>query len=98
MAYNASLQCAAAALHASGYRTRGEGHHERVINSLKFTVKASEEMISQLHRIRIKRNRSSYDIAGTTSEQEVKEALEFALELKSMVKSWLRENHPELLG
>jgi hypothetical protein len=32
IAYNASLQCAMAALFAEGYRAVGEGHHEKPIN------------------------------------------------------------------
>jgi uncharacterized protein (UPF0332 family) len=96
IAYNASLHCALAALFAAGFRTAGEGHHKRIIDSLKFTIKASDDLIRQLNRFRIKRNKVTYDLAGTTSEQEVKEAIELALYMDNQLKNWLRQNHPEL--
>ena len=38
IAFNAALQAATAALRASGYRTAGQGHHVRVIDSLALTI------------------------------------------------------------
>jgi uncharacterized protein (UPF0332 family) len=96
IAYNASLQCANAALYAAGFRTAGEGHHERVINSLKFTINAPDELIKQLNRFRIKRIKVTYDLAGSTSEQEVSEAIQVAMLLQDRVKKWLKQKHPEL--
>ena len=96
IAFNASLQCANTALYASGFRTAGEGHHERVINSLKFTMNASEDLINQLNRFRNKRIKATYDMAGAISDQEVAEAIKFARSLFDQVKKWLQKNHPEL--
>ena len=60
MAYNASLRCATIALNVCGYRTSGEGHHERLIDSLKYTIGADPDLIAKLHSFRKKRNVSSY--------------------------------------
>ena len=98
VAYNACLQCAFIALHASGYRTTGEGHHERAINSLKFTIKAPEELIRELNGFRKKRINSTYNRAGVSSEHEAKEAIALATKLKVMVTDWLKKNHSELIG
>lgn len=98
MAYNAALRYATIALYACGYRTAGEGHHERLIESLKYTIGAGPDLIAKFHRFRKKRHISSYDIAGTVSEYEVEEAIKFAQELYRLVKQWLRENHSELVG
>ena len=96
MAYNAALRCAAIALNVCGYRTAGEGHHERSIESLKYTINADPDLIDKFNRFRKKRHISSYDMAGTVSEYEVDEAIRFARELYKLVKDWLKKNHPEL--
>lgn len=96
-AYNACLQCAAIALHASGYRPAGQSHHERIIESLRYTLNPSDDIIRQLQRFRNKRIKSVYDRAGTTSEQEVKEAIKLAQKLRGMVKEWLAQNHSDLI-
>lgn len=96
MAYNAALRCATIALHACGYRTAGEGHHERLIESLKHTIDADPDLIAKFHRFRKKRHISSYDMAGTVSEYEVDEAIKFVWELHGLVKDWLKKNHLEL--
>lgn len=97
IAFNASLQCGMIALMASGYRASGEGHHERVITSLRYTVKAPEMTIRQLNRLRKKRITITYDAAGTVSDQEVSEAIALAKELRRTVGQWLTEKHPDLL-
>ncbi|MFQ6003356.1 MAG: HEPN domain-containing protein [Candidatus Zixiibacteriota bacterium] len=96
MAYNASLRYATTALNACGYRTSGEGHHERLIESLRHTINADLDLIEKLHRFRKKRHVSSYDMAGSVSEYEVEEAIKLAKELGRLVKGWLKKNHPEL--
>ena len=97
IAYNAALQAATAALAASGYRAEGEAHHYRVIQSLAYTIKANEIFIAQLDKFRKKRNIGSYERAGGVSEQEVKEMVALAKDVKDEVIAWLKKNHPELL-
>ncbi|MGB7062726.1 MAG: hypothetical protein WBF13_10315 [Candidatus Zixiibacteriota bacterium] len=96
MAYNASLRYATIALNVCGYRTSGEGHHERLIESLKYTLNADSDVIAKLHRFRKKRHVSSYDMAWIVSELEVEEAMKLAQELGELVKRWLKKNHPGL--
>jgi len=96
MAYNASLRYATIALNACAFRTAGEGHHARLIESLKYTIGADPNIIAQLHSFRKKRNVSSYDVAGTVSQYELDEAIKLAQELFGLVKEWLKKKHPEL--
>ncbi len=97
IAYNAALQAATIALYACGFRASREAHHLRVIQSLKFTIKADKEIIDQLDQFRKKRNISDYESAGQVSDSEASEMLELAISLRDTVKEWLSENHPELI-
>jgi uncharacterized protein (UPF0332 family) len=97
MAFNASLQCANAALMASGYRAASQtGHHERIINSLKYTIGMSGEIIDQLNKFRNKRIKATYDLAGAISDYEVEEAIKLAKQILKSVIEWLAKYHPEL--
>lgn len=98
IAYNASLGCATIALRASGYRApEGDGHHFRTIESLRYTLTPSGELITALQAIRKKRAVVSYDAAGTVTEVEVTEALNVAIELSRLLYEWLRTNFPGLM-
>jgi HEPN domain-containing protein len=96
IAHNAALQAATAALAATGYRARKEGHHYRVIQSLAYTIKAEPALIRQLDKFRQKRNISDYERAGLVTEQEAEEMLALAKQLRNDVEQWLRIHHPEL--
>jgi hypothetical protein len=97
-AYNAVLTLATAALHASGYRTPGHvaGHHARTIQSLALTLGVEAALVDQLDVCRKKRNASTYDVAGTISEEEVKTLLQIARDLRRRVQAWLHSQHPQL--
>jgi hypothetical protein len=98
IAYNACLGCATVALRVSGYRIPGgAGQHYRTIQSLRFTINPSEDIISSLENMSRKRAIVSYDAAGIISEAEVEEAIQLAKDLKVLVLKWLKENHRELL-
>lgn len=97
-AFNAVLTAATIALRAAGYRTSSQaGHHLRTLESLEFTIGADARTIGKLRVFNNKRNKSSYDVAGVVSDQELQSLLKFAEELRVGVLSWLREHHPELL-
>jgi len=85
------------ALMVSGYRASGEGHHERVINSLRYTIELPEMTIKQLNRLRKKRITITYDAVGTVSDQEVSEAIALAKELRKIIGQWLAEEYPDLI-
>lgn len=97
IAYNAALQVATAALAAAGYRATREAHHYRVIQSLAYTIKTDKNLINRLDKFRKKRNIGSYERAGAISEQEAKEMVALAKDLRDEVMAWIKKNHPELL-
>ena len=90
IAYNAALQCAKAALAASGYRPTRESHHYRLIHSLTYTIQADEKMVIQFDMFRKKRNISDYMRAGEVSDQEVKEMIALAKRLRTRVGEWIK--------
>jgi hypothetical protein len=96
IAYNAALQAAAAALAAAGFRPSRESHHFRVIHSLQFTVRPGQAVIQQFDMFRKKRIIGGYERAGTVSDQEAKEMLTLAEQVKAQTIKWLRAEHPQL--
>ena len=98
IAYNAALRCATAALYAAGYRVSREMHHQRTIHSLAHTIRQDPETIKTFDSFRRLRNVSDYDQAGMVSKQQANEMLQLAIDLRSRVTKWLREQHPELMN
>jgi HEPN domain-containing protein len=96
IAHNAALQAARVALAAVGYRARKEGQHYLVLQSLAFTIEADPATIRQLDKFREKRNISDYERAGLVTEQEAKEMIALAKQLRRDVEQWLRTHHPGL--
>jgi hypothetical protein len=98
MAYNAALQLASIALHASGYEaTKGGGAHNYTIESLRFTLKPPLETIDALQAFRSKRVAAMYERTGIASQSEVDELRSLAIELKNQVEAWLKVKYPDLL-
>ncbi len=97
IAYNAALQCATAALAASGYRAARDSHHFRIIQSLSLTLGVNSKVVDQLDAFRKKRNVSDYEQAGTISSAEADEITVLARDLRKQVEEWLRQKHPGLL-
>jgi len=96
IAYNACLGCATIALRASGYRIpSGAGQHYRTIQSLRFTLKPPNDLISSLEGISKKRGIISYDEAGTISEAQAEEAILLAKDMKALLLKWLKDKHRE---
>lgn len=98
MAFNAALKFATIALNICGYRSSEDGHHQRTIDSLKYTIGANSDFISQFQAFRKKRSISSYDRAGTVSEREVAEAIRLANDLQVKVREWVKKNHPSFIS
>lgn len=97
-AFTAALTAATTALRASGCRTATQaGHHVKTIESLELTINADQKVIRKLKTFNNKRNKSSYDVAGAVSDQELKEMTKLATALQSQVTLWLKKSHPELL-
>jgi hypothetical protein len=96
IAYNSALQMAVAALAASGYRASHDAHHYRVIQSLRFTIKADTTLITRFDKFRKKRNIGGYERAWAVSDQEASEMLVLARELREEIEGWLRKHHSNL--
>lgn len=94
--YNAALQLATLALAASGYRPGRERAHERAILSLRETIGVSAATVDLLDAVRRKRNRGSYERAGTTSAAEAAELHRVVTELRRDVVQWLKKTHRAL--
>ena len=95
--FNAMLALANTALRASGYRTTNQqGHHARTIETLEYTIGVDPKLIRKLLAFSKKRNVASYDSAGSVSNQELKDILNTAEELRDTVEIWLGMAHPEL--
>ncbi len=97
IAYNAALQCAKAALAASGFRAVKGSHHFRVIRSLEYTIGADGKTLGSLDAFRKKRNVSEYNHAGSITEKELDEMAALAGRLRDAVEGWLRAKHPGLM-
>jgi len=96
IAYNAALQCAQAALAAVGFRSAKDGHHYRVVQSLKLTLKVEDKIIRKLDAFRKKRNISEYNQAGSVTEIVLNEMIALADHLRKATEAWLVENFPAL--
>ena len=97
-AFGAALTAATAALRASGYRTATQAdHHIKTIESLELTIKADSKFIQRFKAFNNKRNKSSYDIAGSVSDQDLDAMRKLAAELRDTLYAWLREFHTNLL-
>jgi hypothetical protein len=102
-AYNGILTLANIGLRASGFRVSlGQGHHQRVIESLEYTLTtqdatAREKWVRKIKSHSQKRNTTSYDLAGGVSPTELAQVMKDLTLLREQVKAWLKEAHPELL-
>ena len=97
-AYNAALQLATVVLLASGYRViTGKGHHFLTISSLQYTMgQSAVSRLNYLNSCRQLRNKTDYDRAGVTDEQEVEELLTEVSQFRKDVVAWLEKHYPHL--
>jgi hypothetical protein len=97
-AFAGALSAANLALRASGYRTRVQtGHHQKILESLELTIQADPRLIQKLLLFSKKRNATSYDSAGSISQQDLLNVIKVADELGKSVMAWMREHHSELM-
>lgn len=97
-AYSAMRSLCQLALHAEGYRVHRDHGHERVIESLKYTL--GPEWTGQadyFDRCRRKRHKLMYDGADVVGQTDADELLESAKELRKSVVAWLRSKHADLV-
>jgi hypothetical protein len=102
-AYNGILTLANVALRANGFRVSpGQGHHQRVIESLEYTLTTldSDSRQKWVRKIKVhsqKRNTTSYDSAGGVSSIDLAQIIKDLTILKEQVELCLKETHPEIL-
>jgi len=98
-AYNAALQLATIALHATGYRCAGAAHHWATFHVLSEIMGTqAQARADYLESCRTKRNMTDYDRAGAISNQEVDEILAEARAFRNDLLRWLTRHHPVLLS
>lgn len=76
---------------AHGYRARGENQHRTTIDFASAALPEAEELLDKLHRIRRRRHRAVYDVAGQVSAAEVEETLNLARKLVPVLKEGATE-------
>jgi len=86
IAYNSMLQACHALMAAHGYRARGENQHRTTIEFAAAATPEAEELLDKLNRIRRRRHRAVYDVAGQVSASEVEEVLTLARKLVPILK------------
>lgn len=91
------LTLAEIALFASGYRAARNRHHERTLESLRYTLELDNSTVALLQTLRQKRNVAEYDSAGTISDREAENAFSTAKELDFQVRQWLESKYPNLI-
>ena len=98
IAYNSALKLCTILLHASGYRPEKNLQHFRTLAALPLILgdKRNEDA-AYLDACRIKRNSVEYDMAGIATEQDARELLAFAKQLRLDVLEWLKQQHPDLI-
>jgi hypothetical protein len=97
-AYKAIMQCALAAMMATGHRpsTSEPGHHQTLIQSLPLTLGVPNETWVLLDALRRKRNTTDYSGEAVQPEM-VDEATAQAAALLKTLRAWLKTHHPDLL-
>jgi hypothetical protein len=97
-AYKAVMQCALAAMMASGYRpsTSEPGHHATLIQALPLTLGVANETWVVLDALRRKRNSNDYT-GDTVTADMVAECAAQAGRLMVLLKKDLKQKHPALL-
>jgi uncharacterized protein (UPF0332 family) len=98
IAYNAALKICTILLYAKGFRPERNLAHYRTLNSLPLILgKEKEEDATYLDACRSKRNIIEYDYAGSITNMEADELIDFVSELNDEVIKWLGNNHPEFM-
>jgi hypothetical protein len=102
-AYNGILTLTNIALRANGFRVgAGQGHHQRVIESLTHTLTtqdetAREKWVRKIKAHSQKRNAASYDAAGAVSPNDIAQIIRDLASLQEQVIGYLKQAHTELL-
>lgn len=99
-AYDAALQLCMIALHASGYQAgKGQGHHKRGIDSLRYTLgERWSDMADHIECCSRLRGQAMYERIGVVSDEDARDLLDTATQLRTDVVQWLKTNYPALVA
>ena len=98
IAYNAALKLCTALLYASGYRADRQLQHKRTIDALPLILGEGRAKDARyLDRCRVKRHEVEYETAGSATDADADELIEFTVRLRGEAVVWLRAKHPELM-
>jgi len=99
IAYNAALKLCTILLYAEGYRPEKTLQHYRTMQALPLILGDRHEADAKyLNTCRNKRNVVEYDYVGGVAEEDVKELIAFADELRKEVIQWLKTKHPNFVS
>ena len=91
VAYNAVLQASRALMFSKGYRPSGSEAHKNTFAFVSVALgKDFEELTAYFDRMRNKRNRAIYDVAGLITETEARNLLSKAADFVKLIKSRLK--------
>ena len=98
-AYAAMLQLCIVPLRAAGYQVRkGESHHKRAIDSLRYTLgEGWEDTADYIERCSRQRGQAMYERIDVVSDEDADELLGKAQQLRVDVVAWLKVNHADLV-
>ena len=96
-AYTAMLKIGRALLFLKGYRSKGPGQHETVVEVAGSILgKGFGSLTEQFDRMRRKRNTLMYDIGGLLSHAEAQEAFKTAEHYLEKVRDFMEKEDPQL--
>jgi hypothetical protein len=97
-AHAATIAVDAAALAAEGYRAGKERHHERLLDSLRYTLDIDPRLLKQLHDVRRARNAMMYEQLGDTTPADAEAIITRARGIRDSVVGWLRARQGDLMA
>lgn len=96
-AYTAMLKMGRALLFLKGYRPKGQGQHETVVQAAGFILgKEFESLTRQFNQMRQKRNKLIYDIGGLVSHSEAEEAFQAAEKYLDKIRQFMEDEDSQL--
>ena len=96
-AYTAMLKIGRALLFLKGYRPRGQGQHEAVVQAAGFILgRDFESLTRQFNQMRQKRNKLIYDIGGLVSHSDAEEAFKAAEKYLEKIRRIMEDEDPQL--
>ena len=96
-AYTAMLKIGRALLFLKGYRSKGKGQHDTVVEAAGFILgKDFKFLTDQFDRMRKKRNKLIYDVGDLISHTEAETAFKTAEEYLNKVRAFMEKEDPQL--